>query len=337
MSPAMKEFWVASGHQLCRRDASGRLVMTDELLLAWLARPELAPPPEACDAERALHGKLRFAPTAAVPPEDVAAIADADARENWSFFLNLRRRLMAAPSIEAAYAGLIAGPVDLPPIFVDQLTQLALRNALDGVEDPFTLRAGELFFRAQSGGLIDGALALADSEVAAQAGGGPLAAMLGTSPTADLDVMTGETAWTYFSRSDAHTMALPLGSEPKAREGLARAMEAWLRHLTGVEACISPSPRFETQDWRWFIGLDAQGAALGDAMWRGQSVDQGRIAALFEMRLSPDARLDPEKALTPIPLILGMNAAKAIRMKPQNLLMGLPWAGEAAQIVGDNR
>ena len=331
MKDPMKEFWVASGHQLCRRDARGRLVATDELLLAFLARPELAPPPEACAAERALHARLGAAPRAPIAPGDVAALADADARENWGFFLRLRQRLLDAPTIEAAYARLIAGPVDLPPIFVDQLAQLVLRNALDGVDDPFALRAGEMFFRAQSGALIDGALALADAEVAGQAGG-PLASMFGATP--DLDVMTRETAWTYFSRSDAHAMVLPLGAEPRAREGLARAMEAWLAHLAGLNAAIAPVARFDSADLKWFVGLDAQGAALGDALWRGERIDMGRIAALFELRLPPDARLDAARAAAPIPLILGMSAGKTLRMKPQNLLMGLPWAGDAAKIVG---
>lgn len=330
----MKEFWVASGHHLCRRDAAGRLVVTDELLLAWLARPELAPPPEACAAERALHARLVAAPRAPVAPADLAALADADARENWGFFLRLRARLMAAPSVEAAYLRLISGPVDLPPLFLDQLAQLVLRNALDGCDDPFTLRAGELFFRAQSGALVDGALMLADAEVANAAGGGPLAALFGADPAAGLDVMTPQTAWTYFSRSDAHTMALPLGSEPRAREGLARAMTAWLAHLAGLKADIVPVQRFDSADLRWFVGLDAQGAALGDALWRGERIDMARIAALFELRLPPDPRLDPARAGQPIPLILGMSAARTLRLKPQNLLMGLPWAGEATRIVG---
>jgi len=49
----MREFWVASGHHLTRLDDRGRMQATDELILAWLARPEIVPPPEACAAERA--------------------------------------------------------------------------------------------------------------------------------------------------------------------------------------------------------------------------------------------------------------------------------------------
>ena len=52
------DFWVASGHHLCDLDEDGRLRATPDLWRAFLARPELLPPPEACDAERALHARL---------------------------------------------------------------------------------------------------------------------------------------------------------------------------------------------------------------------------------------------------------------------------------------
>ena len=54
----MREFWVASGHHLTRRADHGGLVATPELIMADLARPELMPPADACDAERNLHASL---------------------------------------------------------------------------------------------------------------------------------------------------------------------------------------------------------------------------------------------------------------------------------------
>jgi hypothetical protein len=62
----VREFWVSSGHHLSRQNEAGELVATPELMMAWLARPELAPPPEACDAERALHATLLADPFRAV-------------------------------------------------------------------------------------------------------------------------------------------------------------------------------------------------------------------------------------------------------------------------------
>ena len=42
----MREFWVSSGHHLTRRSDGGGLAVTDELILAYVARPELMPPAE---------------------------------------------------------------------------------------------------------------------------------------------------------------------------------------------------------------------------------------------------------------------------------------------------
>ncbi len=52
----MTEFWVSSGHHLTHRDAGGGLVPTDELMLAYLARPEVLPP------ERRATPSARFTP-----------------------------------------------------------------------------------------------------------------------------------------------------------------------------------------------------------------------------------------------------------------------------------
>ncbi len=60
------ELWVSSGHLLLDHTEDGRLRLTDEFLRAFLARPELMPPEEACDAERALHAHLLATP--APPP-----------------------------------------------------------------------------------------------------------------------------------------------------------------------------------------------------------------------------------------------------------------------------
>src|SRR5262249_60871405 len=51
----MADFWLSCGHHLLDRDDGGGLLVTDEFLKAYLARPDLAPPPKACAAERGLH------------------------------------------------------------------------------------------------------------------------------------------------------------------------------------------------------------------------------------------------------------------------------------------
>ncbi len=221
----MREFWVASGHHLTRLDAQGRMLVTDELIKAWLARPEILPPDEACAAERALHARLMADPRGRVAAVEVANLADADARENWGFLLTLRDTLLAAGTIEDGYLDLVRGRVRLPHLFYDQLAQLILRNALDGCEDVRVLRAAEMLFRPQRGYLHDGALMLADDELVgeleAEMHGNPLFAMM-NGGVDELDILGDGNAWTYWSRSDAHTMVLPFGADPKARAGLRR-------------------------------------------------------------------------------------------------------------------
>ncbi|GGK45207.1 DUF6352 family protein [Salinarimonas ramus] len=333
----MKEFWVSSGHHLTRRTPEGALAVTDELLLAYLARPEILPPEEACDAERALHAALTGAPRRPVSPGEIAALADPDARENWEFFVSFRDRLVAAGTVEAAYAGIVRDGAVVPPLFLSQMVHLVLRNALDGCADPYTLRAAELFFRPQKVSTYEGATLLADLELieefegrnAASGPVSPLVGMLGKSAADELDVLDDGNAWTYWSRSDAHTMALPLGSAPKARDGLARAIEAFVSHMHGVSCTVTPMERIEDEAWRWFVGLDADATAIGNRLWRGEPVgydDQSRVLCLLRLDLAKDAPVEPRVRNAPIWLILAMSPEKVVRMKPQNLVTGLPLA-----------
>ena len=146
----MKDFWLSCGHHLLDRDRGGGLVVTDDFLKAYLARRELTPPPEACVVERTLHAALLADPRRPVDPTDIAAIADADARENWAVMVAWRDLLVAHRTIEAAYLHLVRGGIGrTPPLFVNQLVHVILRNVLDDCEDAFMLRAAELLFRPQ--------------------------------------------------------------------------------------------------------------------------------------------------------------------------------------------
>ena len=322
----MREFWVASGHHLTQRNARGWLRVTDALLLAWLARPEVLPPEDACAAERALYARLRDAPCRPVAPVEVAAMADADARENWEFLLAMRDALLAAGTVEGGYLALVRQGVRLPPVLLDQLVQLILRNALDGCGDPHTLRAAELFFRPQRGHVRDGALILADAEVAAEAEAllhsAPLAALF-SGGAETLDVLDEGNAWTYWSRSDAHTMALNLGGDPLARAGLAAAIAALVAHLLGHAVTVAPHVSVARADLRWYVGLDPVGTAIGDALWRGLPAP-GTIAGLFGLDFVDPGVMLPRVAGQTVWCILGLGADNTLRAKPQNLITGLP-------------
>ena len=336
----MREFWVASGHHLTRRGDHGGLVATPELIMAYLARPELMPPDDACEAERNLHAALLADPLRPVSKREIAAIADADARENWTFMMAFRDRLVGAPSLEAVYTMLARkGAGDFPPIFLSQLCHLILRNALEGCDDPFMLRAAELFYRSQKAAIHDGVLLLADAEVveAQQQAqhdlhASPLTAMLHPQAFGEMDVMDDDNAWTYWSQSDAHAMVLNLGGNAKAREALCRVIERWVVHLLGAAVKVEPVASMEDRDWRWFVGLDSEGTRIGNALWNGETPGGNaaeRIVALMRMTFEDLRFVDERVGDKPVYLILAMDADKIVRLKPQNLVAGLPLTSAA--------
>ncbi|MGG5807859.1 DUF6352 family protein [Falsiroseomonas sp. CW058] len=336
------DFWVASGHHLCDRDEEGRIVATADLWRAFCARPELMPPEEACGAERALHAALLDDPLRVVTPAEIAALADADARENLRVFLGFRDRVQAHPSLEAAWLALFReGVQGIPPIFLQMLTHLVARAALEGVGDPFTLRAAELLFRPQRAGIHQGATLLADEEVvdmrAASADLGPLGNLLvqaGAPPReVELDVLTEENGHLYRGRSDAHDFALDIAEDRPGQHGLARALERFIGHVIGEAVTIRPVPVIEDRNWTWHVGLDAEATAIANDLWHGKKVRQERLARILWLGIlefGDTARVLPKVAGKPVYLALAMDAAQKLRMKPQNLVAGLPLVAREA-------
>jgi hypothetical protein len=327
----MRDFWIACGHHLLDRDASGALVVTDEFLKAYIARPELMPPDGACAVERRLHREMLADPSRAVAAEEIATIADPDARENWQFVLAFRKLLLREPTLEAAYLALVrSGSVNLPPLFVNHLVHAILRNALEGCEDPFVLRAAELFFRPQRIVPHDLSLLLGDEEVVGGASPTPvlsLMSMLGAANAAGVDVLSEGNADSYWRRSDQFDLALDFTGGTRGPGALAEAMRCWISHLLGVDVAIEPLTALCDAKLTWYVGLDAEATRMGDRLWHGEALDDGaanRVLALFRLTFS-DARLVVDAVGgEPVYLILAMTSDRLVRMKPQNLLTGLP-------------
>jgi hypothetical protein len=320
-----KDFWLACGHHLLDRDEGGGLLVTDEFLKAYLARPELAPPSDACDAERKLHKALLDDPRRTVTSFELEALADRDARENWSMMLALRDRLLRHRTIEGAYLALVRGEAGkTPPLFLNQLVHVILRNVLDGCGDAFVLRAAELFFRPQRLTLHDGSLLAADAETVAGAQPvSPLVAMLGLPAPETIEVLNADNAESYWNRSDLFDTALDLTAGRRGLVALGQVMERWLAHLLAAKVVIEPLVEAVDIDLRWYIGLDAEATAIGNALWNGEEqAARERIVGLYRLILRSagmHAAID-----NPIYLILAMTPDHMLRMKPQNLVTGLP-------------
>ena len=327
---AGRDFWQSSGHQLLDRDEQGMLVVTDEFLKAYLARPEIAPPAEACSVERTLYATLLRDPRRAVSVTQIAAIADVDARENWGLLIDLRDHLVRHRTIEAAYLDIARNGKKLPHLFLNQLVHLILRNALDGCEDAFILRAAELFFRPQRLTVHDGSLVAADEETVAGLGNrpiSPLVSMLGLPDAAQIDVLSESNSGSYWERSDRFDMALDLTVGRRGLSALGDVITYWVAHLLALDVRVDALAEMHDVTLSWYVGLDAEGTRIGDALWNGGELDgtsQSGAVGLYRLMFSDDAAVLEKLRGEPVYLIAAMTSDKTLRLKPQNLIAGLP-------------
>lgn len=335
---ARRDFWPHSGFELAGRDADGRLVLSDDLLRAWWHRPEVAPIDESCANERALHAALLASPRRAVSEAEIAMLHDADARDNYRVLLAWRDRLLAAPTLEAAYLDIFrAATVTAPPIFIDQLAQMIVHGMLDGSEEPLQVRAAELFFRTQKVAIEDGAVMLADAEtVELHATGGNygdigrLLVEANTKPRrVELDVIDQENAGQYWGRNERHDTVISFAYGRAALTAFCRVIEKWIDHFYGVAVVVRPLRAIEAKHWAWHIGLDAEATGILNDLYAGEVLDEARnrrILSLFQLDFVDPSVVRPDVAGRPVYLACAMNAAEILRIKPQNLLLNLPLA-----------
>ena len=330
------EFWKSAGLHLTARDGRGYLTVTADFLRAYYTRPEIHPVEESCDAEHHLFEALMDDPFREVSDDELGAIRDADAIDNYRVMLGYRDHLVRHGTLEAAYIGLFEkGAITIPPVFIDQLVHVVLRNILDGETDPFRARAAELFFRDQSVSTDDGQMLLADSEIVemlSKTGGlGGLGALLVESATpmrnVTLDVLTLDNKEDYWARSDRFDMAADFRFAEPAQDAFARVVEAWIGHFMGFSVRVQPMQSIRDERWSWHIGLDAQASRILNGLYEGAALppeETNRIVALFRMEsLDRGAFLETIRG-KPVYLGLAMTAAGLIKMKPQNLLTNLP-------------
>jgi hypothetical protein len=334
LSP-LPDFWRNSGFSLLQRDAAGRLRVTDDYLRAYYLRPEVHPVEESCDDERRLHAALMEQPRREVAASELEAIRDADARDNYRLVLRFRDRLLQAGTVEGCYLGLFRGKIDVPPLFLDQMAHVVLRNILERAEDPLALRAAEIFFREQKATIRDGHVLLADHEtVEMHASGsnfGSLGRLIveaqGATAKADLDVLDRSNAALYWERESRHDTVISLTYGRPALDAFCRVMQDWIGHFLSIGVRVEPVRKIEEARWAWHIGLDAEATALMNALWAGEQVDAGgmrRLLSLFRLQFDKPEEMRGDVAGRSVYLAIACDENDVVRMKPQNLLLNLP-------------
>jgi hypothetical protein len=290
------------------------------------------PVEESDQAERQLHAALMESPRREI--DDLKSLKDEDVRHNYAVILRFREKLLEAGTVEGAYMSLFKAPIDVPPMFVDQLAHVILRNVLDGTDDALQLRAAELFFREQKATIQEGHALLADLEtVEMHASGnryGSLGRLIveaqGDLAKVDLDVLDKANAALYWDRESRHDTVISVTYGRPALDALCRVMEAWIAHFLRMETTIKPIRKIEETRWAWHVGLDAESTAILNELWAGGEVEPGRmrnILALFEMRFEDPSAMRADIRGRSVYLALSC-AEGVVKMKPQNLLISLP-------------
>ncbi|MEK9672358.1 MAG: DUF6352 family protein [Rhodospirillaceae bacterium] len=335
-----RDFWPNSGYHLLVRDGAGHLLVTDGFLRAYLQRPEIAPIEESCDAELALHGTLMANPREAVGEDRIKALADPDAQDNYRVLLRFRDRLVRSGTAEACYLDLFrSGAEGMPPLFVDQLAQVCVRDVIDGTDDPFRARAAEFLFREQNITLKDGAVLAADREtvemLTATGGMGSLGKLVVDSGAAakqvNMDVLQDGDADIYWDRNERYDTMLNISFTHPGLDALCRVLEAWVRHFLMADVSIRPVEEINDDKWAWHVGLDAEATALLNDLYNGKDVGDERmrcLLSLFRLQFKDPNQMAEAVRGKPVYMALCMTPGGRLKLKPQNLLVNLPLAAE---------
>ena len=337
----MNDFWKSAGMQFLEVNGDGWLSVTPDFLRAYYTRPEVHPIDTSCEAETKLFEDLMADPYLEVGKERLASLEDQDAAYNYEVVLEFRSHLLEAGTIEGAYLRMMRSDgANIPPVFIDQLVHLILRNILKSCDDPIRLRAGEIFFREQNVNTDDGRVMLADEEIvsmhAATGGLGALGQLLVESETpmrkVELDVLDENNKNSYWERSERFDMVVDFRFTQPALDAFARVLEAWMAHFLNLKVRVEPRQSIKDEQWSWHIGLDKESTRILNTLYEGKELpesDGELLIALFRMWVEEDSMLIDTMRGKPIYLGLAMTGEKILKMKPQNLLTNMPLPREA--------
>ena len=325
----INDFWLTSGWHLLDKDQSGCLVPTEDFMRAYFYRPEVAPIEESCEAEIELHKKLVEAPFIKVEKGDLDSIKDKDVVFNYEVILKFREFLSNYATLEAAYLAISRGQsINFPPLFVDQLVQIILRNILNENSFALQVRASELFFRTQVVTIAEDEIMVADEAVVQlQAEQKNIDTNKPNQLEVDIDILRESSADNYWERSDKFDTSIDLAYTKPGLDALARVIEKWIFHFLSIEVSVQPMQKIEDDKWSWHLGLDSDATSILNDLYEGADVSEDRlkqILCLFKLE-AKDGFKEPMLG-KPVYVGLAMGQKSIIKFKPQNLLTNLPLA-----------
>ena len=131
----------------------------------------------------------------------------------------------------------------------------------------------------------------------------------------------------YFARSDYFEFALDMTFGRQGLAALCRVLERWVGHFLGVQVKIEPCQKIEDEHWAWHLGLDVNATALLNDLYNRNDVGDDRLErliSLFVLNFEDPGDMRADLAGRPVYLGLAVAANEHLKVKPQNLLVGLP-------------
>jgi hypothetical protein len=77
----------------------------------------------------------------------------------------------------------------------------------------------------------------------------------------------------------------------------------------------------------WYVGLDSDATRIGDTIWNGNKLDdavRGRLICIYRLTFHNPLDMMEKVRGEPVYLLMAMTADEVLRLKPQNLVTGLP-------------
>jgi hypothetical protein len=288
-----------------------------------LASPQLALVAESCASEVALHKALRAEPLLNISASELAAIEDADARENYAFYQRLQTQVQAAGGLKAYYWQLIKGEVTVvPPEVMDVMVEVLTNDMLDvSVEANIERQtpekniaiqyaAAEWFYKRQAVHLEDGRVVHDPAR---------------DSVREPLDLSHG------MVNELSHGLLFRLSNANSGLKALTQVLEKWVAYMLAdrlaIEVTIKSMPKVDDAAWRWHIGLEATSTAILNDLYVSGEVSPerlGQLVSLFKLEFKNPALVQADVAGKPVYLGLAMDASGHVKIKPHNLLLNLP-------------
>ena len=321
------DFWLTSGWHLLDHNNDGHLVPTEDFMRAYFYRPEVAPIEESCEAEIELHKRLVDKPFDIVDKKELNLIRDKDVIFNYEVILKFRNFLSKYPTLDSAYLAIARGQaVDFPPLFVDQMVQIILRNILNQSPYALQVRASEIFFRTQVVTIAEDEIMVADeATVQLQAEKKNTKTIDPKKLEVDIDILRESSADNYWGRSDKFDTSIDLAYTKPGLDALARVIEKWVHHFLSIEVSIKPMQKIEDEKWSWHLGLDSDSNNILNDLYNGLDVTDERLKQILCLfQLDAEDGFVQEMYGKPVYIGLAMNDSSKIKFKPQNILTNLP-------------